>query len=338
MVQLTVVGSLNYDLVSYTERIPEGGETFAANSFETHLGGKGLNQTISLAKLSPKTDDTDLKVRLIGNVGDDLFGKELVGALEEQNVDISNIEVLKGVRSGVAVILVEKSTGENRILITAGANGETKYTNDELVNLFPKGGDREVVVFQNEIPGTIETIKWLKDNRKDNTEIVYNPSPYNNLTAEIIDKVDILVVNEGEALEIAKDTLPTEEYENFKHLIEKDEVDGFHKLATLLKTKISQENSNVVVITLGSKGSIFTAPKTTGTTSKFVEAVKVENVVDTTGAGDTFLGGLLTQVSLGQDLETSVQFATRASSLAIQRNGAASSIPTYEQVVEELTK
>lgn len=337
MVQLTVVGSLNYDLVSYTERIPEGGETFAAYSFETHIGGKGLNQTISLAKLSPHVENSGIKVRLIGKVGNDSFGKELVGALEEQNVDVQHVEVIEGVKSGVAVIIVEKSTGENRILITAGANGEAKYSNDELVKLFPQSTEREVVVFQNEIPGTVDTIKWLKENRPDTTEIVYNPSPYNSLSAEVIDQVDILVVNEGEALEIAKDTLPNEDYAKFKELIQTDEVDGFLKLAIQLKAKIHQSNSNVVVITLGSKGSIFTSPKSTGTTSKFVESVKVETVVDTTGAGDTFLGGLLTQVSLGQDLESSVRFATKASSLAIQCNGAASSIPTYEQVAKELS-
>lgn len=336
MVQLTVVGSLNYDLVSYTERIPEAGETFAANSFETHIGGKGLNQTISLAKLSPHVEDSPIKVRIIGKVGDDQFGKELVGALEEQNVDVKDVEVIEDVRSGVAVIIVEKSTGENRILITAGANGETKYSTDELVSLFPPDSEREVVVFQNEIPGTIDTIKWLKENRAENIEVVYNPSPYSEISAEVIDKVDILVVNEGEALEIAKDILPTEDYTNFKDMIKKDEVDGFLQLAIKLKAKINPDNSNVVVITLGSKGSIFTAPKNTGTTSKFVESVKVDNVVDTTGAGDTFLGGLITQVSLGQDLESSIRFATKASSLAIQQNGAASSIPTFEQVTQQL--
>lgn len=336
MVQLTVVGSLNYDLVSYTERIPEAGETYAANSFETHIGGKGLNQTISLAKLSPHVEDSPLKVRIIGKVGNDSFGKELLGALEEQNVDVKNVEVLEDVRSGVAVILVEKSTGENRILITAGANGQTIYSNDELVELFPQSEEREVVVFQNEIPGTVDTIKWLKDNRKENTEVVYNPSPYNNLSAEVIDKVDILVVNEGEALEIAKDILPEEDYESFKEQIQSNEIDGFLKLALQLKAKIDKSSSNVVVITLGSKGAIFTAPLSSGNTSKFVQAVKVKDVVDTTGAGDTFMGALLTQVSLGQDIQTSVEFAGKASALAIQRNGASDSIPTFEEVNKTL--
>ncbi|CCH42351.1 putative ribokinase [Wickerhamomyces ciferrii] len=334
MVQLTVVGSLNYDLVSYTDRIPAGGETYAGQSFETHTGGKGLNQTISLAKLSPHVSDSNLKVRIIGKVGQDAFGKELIEELTKEGVDVSNVEAIEGERSGVAVIIVEKNSGENRILITAGANGKAHYSNDELVQLFPKDFGKEVVVFQNEIPGTLDTIKWLKENRPQ-AEVVYNPSPYNSQSSEIIDKVDILVVNEGEALDIAKDILPIDEFKNFEQEIESNEINGFLKLATQLKTKIDQSNSNVVVITLGSKGSIFTSPrKTDDSTSKFVESVKVSNVVDTTAAGDTFLGGLVTQVSLGQSIENAVKFATKASSLTIQHNGASETIPTFEKVIE----
>lgn len=331
MVKLTVVGSLNYDLVSYTERVPQSGETFQADSFETHTGGKGLNQTISIAKLLPEIDEEN-KVRIIGKVGDDGFGEELTGILEKYGVDVSNVEKLKGERSGVATILVEKATGENRILIVAGANGKTNYTSSELEELFPESEEREIVVFQNEIPGTKDVIHWLNKNRYSNTEIVYNPSPYHSYSASIISQVDILVVNETESLQVAKDILKDEEYNSFLELIDEDFVGGYSKLATSLKSLINTKKSNTVVITLGSKGSLFTSPKSDE--SIFVAARKVDNVVDTTGAGDTFLGGLLTQVSIGKPIQEAVEFASFASSLAVQKAGASESIPQYSKVIE----
>lgn len=330
MVQFTVIGSLNYDLVSYTSRAPERGETFRADSFETHVGGKGLNQTIALAKTISTSSKSS--VRMIGHVGDDSFGSQLKGALEEFGVDTSGVKVLENQSSGVAVITVEKDTGDNRILITAGANDQSEFTPSQLESLFPleKNEDQEVVVFQNEIPGTQSSIEWLSSNRP-GVEIVYNPSPYYSTSVNLLKHTDILVVNEGEAMSIAKDILPSQEYTNFRDEIEKDDVAGYTHLSTVLQSQLSINHSQTVVITLGPIGSLYTSKDK----SEFIEATKVKKVVDTTGAGDTFLGAFTTQLfteSKG-NVGKALRFAALASSLAIQKNGAAESIPLYSEIV-----
>jgi ribokinase len=327
MVQLTVVGSLNYDLVTYTQRVPDSGETYQADSFETHIGGKGLNQTISIAKLIPEINEKH-RVRMIGSVGDDSFGEQLKSSLIEYGVNVDDVKVHKGVRSGVATILVEKSTGENRILITAGANANSEFSNDQLERLFPELEETEVVVLQNEIPGSLGVMKWLKTNRS-NTEIIYNPSPYYSYSTEVLNLVDVLIVNENESLAIAKDILPDLEYQTFEKSINEDQITGFSKLSQTLTKSISGTGSKLVIITLGAIGSIAAFNNTTS----FIESVKPEKVIDTTGAGDTFLGAFITQHYLKTSVKDSMQFASFASSLAIQKNGASDSIPTYQEVV-----
>lgn len=321
MVLFTVVGSLNYDLVSYTERVPKAGETFKGDSFETHVGGKGLNQTVSLARQAQAGD----AVRMVGKVGGDTFGKDLIDTLKSYDVDVSQVGVLSGVSSGVAVIIVERSTGENRILITPGANGEASYTDEELHQLFTH--DKQVVVFQNEIKGTEYTIQWLSKNRP-NASILYNPSPYYSFSSKLTPLVDILIVNEGECLSIAQDILAKEELSNYETLIADDMVEGYKQLSLKLQPLLNQKNEATIVITLGTYGSLFRSKDSMG----FTEAVKVDSVVDTTGAGDTFLGAFVTQLISARDPHRALKFAALASSLAIQKKGASNSIPSFGEV------
>ncbi|ODV74652.1 putative ribokinase [Cyberlindnera jadinii NRRL Y-1542] len=305
MVLFTVVGSLNYDLVSYTERVPKAGETFKGDSFETHVGGKGLNQTVSLARQAQAGD----AVRMVGKVGGDTFGKDLIDTLKSYDVDVSQVGVLSGVSSGVAVIIVERSTGENRILITPGANGEASYTDEELHQLFTH--DKQVVVFQNEIKGTEYTIQWLSKNRP-NASIVYNPSPYYSFSSKLT----------------PLDILAKEELSNYETLIADDMVEGYKQLSLKLQPLLNQKNEATIVITLGTYGSLFRSKDSMG----FTEAVKVDNVVDTTGAGDTFLGAFVTQLISSRDPHRALKFAALASSLAIQKKGASNSIPSFGEV------
>lgn len=322
MKQITVIGSLNYDLVTYTDIVPDGGETVQANAFENHLGGKGLNESIAVARLSK-----DTKVRMIGNIGNDSFGKELKQALVDAKVDTSYIKTIEGISSGVAVILVEKS-GENRILITAGANGELKPSVEDYETYFKE--DSGYVLLQNEYPHTIESINWLKSNRP-NINISYNPSPFKPeyIKSEVLSKIDLLIVNETEALDVAGSLLSAEEAEKFKSGTEESEINGFKELSEKLVKLINQDNVNLVIITMGSKGCLYSS-KSTGTS--FQASEKVENVVDTTGAGDTFFGGVVSQLSKGSTIPQAVKFATKASSLVIQKKGAVESIPFAEDV------
>ncbi|ODV98551.1 hypothetical protein PACTADRAFT_36415 [Pachysolen tannophilus NRRL Y-2460] len=336
---ITIVGSINYDLVTYISSIPDAGETKQSNSFETHFGGKGLNQAISTSKLIPRLEKTRIKIQMCGNVGDDSFGMDLEKYLVKNTINIENVKNLTGTNTGVAVIIVEEdSNGENRILITPGANAKTLPTNEEYEKLFniTDKDIKQYVILQNETPNTVETINWLHTNRP-NINIIYNPSPFIDLPSEIYKKIDVLVVNETEALMSANDMLKDEKLRDFKEEIAKDKISGFHKLATTLRQLINLDKLNLVIITLGSTGSLYSS-KESGDDLKFFKSNKIpkDKVKDTTGAGDTFLGAIVSQLSLGNSIDSAMKFAIYASSLTVQKKGAAETIPVYEDVAKLL--
>jgi len=257
--KLTVVGSLNYDVVTFVDKVPQAGETIMAKTFETHIGGKGLNQTVSMAKLT-----NDFPVRIIGSVGSDSFGKEILSSLENLHINTDCVKVLTDskIKTGVATILVE-ANGQNRIMVTRGANNFTKYTSAELAELFPSEDDAEYVVLQNEIPDPCSIMEWINDKRP-KTRVVYNPSPFN--ACEVPEKVwsfvDILIVNEIEALQIIEKVLP-EKYAQFQQEIKVDFKDGYSSIARLLFEKVLNKTKKAtVILTLGSKGCVFIGPDT----------------------------------------------------------------------------
>lgn len=147
---VAVIGSLNIDFITRTSRLPEPGETFAALSFDTGFGGKGANQAVACARLA----GADVKVRMVGNVGDDNFGNDYFAALEKEGIDASAVRKLKGEKTGVTNIIVEEGTGENRILFVANAN-ERFGEGEGLVDGDVEG---DVVVFQLEIP--LKTVSY----------------------------------------------------------------------------------------------------------------------------------------------------------------------------------
>lgn len=326
MSRITIVGSLNYDLVTFTKKVPAGGETYQADAFENHLGGKGLNEALATARLNACSET---KVRMVGNVGNDLFGTQLKQALVDAKVDTTFVQTIDGISSGVAVILVEEDLGENRILITPGANGKLQPTNQEYESIFDKCQlNHEFVILQNEYPDTLKTIDWLKANRP-KINIAYNPSPFKPelINEDTWKKLDLLIVNEGEAIDVARQLLPDAN-------IGADSQKGFAELAIKLRSLLNPENIQTVIITMGSKGSLFLGKGMDE--PEFVKSHRVEKVVDTTGAGDTFFGGVISQLANGGTLKYAVSFATAASALVVQRKGAAESIPNYEVVQRNL--
>lgn len=387
---ITIIGSLNYDLVTYTNKVPQGGETYQANSFETHVGGKGLNESIAVAKLTPKNSvllsstassssssttttsgDGDGAIRMVGKIGDDSFGQQLKQFLIDNKVNVDHVHTVNNQTSGVAVILVEEETGENRILITLGANGELKLDEKEYESIFPKttgsitttkegeGGYLSFVILQNEYPDTVKSINWIKSNRPQ-LNIAYNPSPFKSelITKELLSKIDLLIVNEGEALDVANHLLKNSHQQDLIDKINQINksnvtnstgdnhtvlVEVFLKLAIELQKLINPDNIQIIVITMGSKGSIYIAKNSGGgggggsqTTPQFIKSRKVEKVIDTTGAGDTFFGAIVLSLALGKLIDYAIKFATTASSLTIQKKGAAEGIPSYEEVMEIL--
>ncbi|CAI4056705.1 putative ribokinase SKDI_03G1030 [Saccharomyces kudriavzevii IFO 1802] len=327
---ITVIGSLNYDLDTFTDRLPDAGETFRANRFETHAGGKGLNQAVAIGKL--KRPSSNYSVRMIGNVGNDAFGEQLKGVLNDSSVDTTHVSTCEGISTGTATILIEeKSGGQNRILIVEGANGKTVYDSRQLSRIFPEDKvEEEYVVFQHEIPDPISIIKWLHENRP-NFRVVYNPSPFKAMDREDWELIDLLVVNEIEALQILETIFDYKFVEEIKERISDDFIGEYRKVCEVLhKTLIDHKKKGTVVMTLGSRGVLFCSYEDPRV--QFLPAIKDVCVVDTTGAGDTFLGALVTQLYQGEKLPVAIKFSTLASSLTIQKKGAAESMPAFESV------
>ncbi|KAF8860394.1 Ribokinase-like protein [Acephala macrosclerotiorum] len=304
---ITVIGSLNADLTTYTSRIPNGGETLHANSFKVSSGGKGGNQACACAKLSRKYDDLQtgsVLVKMVGAVGNDAHGSMLLQDLQSTGIDTSGVAVKGDVETGVAVILVEAESGENRILLSAGANYSLTPTQFKTLPLpLPS-----LVILQLEIPVPI-TLEILRTARTQGVEVLLNPAPAVQLPLEAYTGLAHLVVNETEAVILSGCSA--------------DEIENETKLPTVSQIFHARGVKNVL-ITLGGRGVFFS---TSSGVHDLVKAKKVQ-VVDTTAAGDTFVGAYALEVVKDSfDIKTAVQMANAAAAKTIGKRGAQISIP-----------
>ncbi|KAK9248134.1 Ribokinase-like protein [Lipomyces tetrasporus] len=317
MPHVTVFGSLNYDLVVSTPRVPQGGETIHCDSFATHCGGKGANQALAIRRLSPPTS---VGVRMVGRVGEDAFGQQLKSGLEKAGTNVSLVETVPG-ESGVAVILVERS-GENRILVSAGANG-TYEPKDVKLDLFRVNGQAltDYLVLQNELPLPV-VLRAIDVAYDSGIKIVYNPSPMEQslLTPELISKISYLVVNESELAALIQEDFDISDFSNYDALIE-----------LVKKVHTKYDFKGTVVTTFGGHGTVYSIY---GAESVFVKPFKATQVIDTTGAGDSFLGAFVGAVADGKSVPEAIKWGAAAGCLAVGRQGAADSIPMlYEAQV-----
>lgn len=291
-----VLGSINMDMVARVPRMPVGGETLTADKYYVNPGGKGANQAVAIAKLGGK-------VAMIGKVGSDETGDALKNNLKEMGVDESMV-TRADVPSGIAMIIVEG--GENRIILYKGANHSvTKADVDEgLKNAKP--GD--ALVMQLEIP--LETVTYAAAVAKQKGMLVLlNPAPAVPLGEELLKNVDIIAPNETET-----------------EILTGVGLDSDVHIALAVK-KLYQLGVKRVIITMGSRGSIVAE----GQTITPVKPRKVK-AVDTTSAGDTFVGATVLRYLDGDTLEDAARFASVASSITVTREGAAQSIPTLDEV------
>ncbi|KAF5095685.1 hypothetical protein D0Z00_003039 [Geotrichum galactomycetum] len=322
---ITVIGSLNYDVVTTSSRIPQAGETIAATNFETHNGGKGSNQALACAKL--RANGTATAVRLVGCVGADTFGDNIKAFLTQNGVDVGSVRTVGGgVSTGVATILVDAASGQNRILVYPGANGA--ITEMDITDaLSSSSGD--VVVLQNEIPIKLVEHAIRAASTTDST-IVYNPSPINpDFDITLYRHVSCLLVNSIEAAAIVAHE------PELANLITRDD-DPDQALAAIGPIARYLGLPRHIIITLGAQGCVYldNSPGATANQPVHVSAKKPTNpIIDTTGAGDTFLGGITAQLAEGNDLSHAVNVALSASAIAITRNGAGDSIPDYSELV-----
>lgn len=288
---ITVVGSINMDLVIETNGLPKQGETKFGNGFFTSPGGKGANQAIAVTRLGGK-------VQMIGCVGEDSFGDELLTSLRKENVYTEYIQRVKNVPTGIANILL--SEGDNRIIVISGANYEVT-TN--LIEAFKTQLlTSKLVIVQLEIPSNT-VLKVLQLCKSANVPVLLNPAPASNFSMELLNYATYLTPNESECEQIFGTT-----YE-----------------------KSLEKYPNQLIVTLGKKGAQYFD----GKTHVWVKGFET-NAVDTTGAGDTFNGAFAFAISQKFSLKKSIEFANAAASLSVEKLGAQAGMPSYEAVIKRL--
>lgn len=288
---ITVIGSINMDLVVETDHVPENGETTLGTSFSTFFGGKGANQAVAIARLGKE-------VQMIGACGTDEYGNMALSSLKAENIKTDHVFLFSDETTGIASIIV--SDADNRIIVVPGANH--RLTPNEIQRLEQEIVKSEMVVMQLEIPSnTVHAA--LKICKEHNIPVVLNPAPVNNFKDEFIDLATYLTPNESECRSIFG--------ENIEQSLER--------------------YPNKLIVTLGEKGARFY----NGKEHVFIKSYETK-AVDTTGAGDTFNGSFAVALTEGKNIEEAVKFANASASLAVEKKGAQSGMPSLDSVLKRL--
>jgi ribokinase len=277
------------------DRLPGPGETLLGGRFQMQPGGKGANQAVAAARAGSE-------VYLVANLGDDLFGRDMVTNLQKERVSIDFVSLDRAAPTGVAMIMVD-SRGENVIAVAPGAN--SGLSTQQVKKARPRIQGASSVLLQMEVP--FEAVACAVDiAHGEDVPVILNaaPAPGAPLPASLLAKVDTLVVNEHEAAVLAGVKVS-------------DDADAEKAARGLQKM-----GARRVVVTLGARGALALAAK-----PQFVSARHVE-AVDTVGAGDAFCGALATALAEGFDFADAVSFANAAAALACTTVGAQASLPS----------
>jgi ribokinase len=303
MGRVFVAGSINMDVVATAGRHPKVGETVAGEAVHYFPGGKGANQAVAAAKLGAST-------ALIGRLGADAFGQQLRAFLTEQGVDLALVKDTPAIYTGTAIITV--ADANNTIVVVPGANGYVS-PEDVAAIVLAKG---DVAVSQFEIPlPTIEA--FFERARAAGATTILNPAPATACGPDLLELVDVLVLNETELGFFANTELG-----------DSDPPPRFVEAASRLQVGAS----TIVCVTLGKRGVLALA----GGEAMMIPGRDVK-AVDTTGAGDCFVGALAAQLASGAAIRDALAYANAAASISVQRMGAAPSMPTAAEVDEILT-
>jgi ribokinase len=300
--RIVVVGSSNMDFVVRAPRLPLPGETMSGTDFKCLPGGKGANQAVAAARLGAR-------VSLLGCVGADAFGDELRAGFVRDGIDVSCLHRLENVPTGVAFITVGDD-GRNSIVLAPGANASLTAEHVRAAEALIAGA--RVLVCQLEVP--LETVAAAVEiAARNGIAVILNPAPAIPLDGALLGRVDFLVPNESEASVLVDSTV--------------NDVDSARRAAKALR----ERGPRHVIVTLGANGVWLT-----GAAGEFHQRAPTVNAVDTTAAGDTFIGGFAAGLAAGCDLRTAVVLGQRAAALCVTRFGAQTSIP-YRHEVEAFT-
>lgn len=297
MKKIIVVGSANTDMVVKTDQHPKPGETKLGGEFFMNAGGKGANQAVAAARLGGN-------VVFVAKVGNDIFGKQTLDGLTNENIDTSHVFIDDTAPSGTALIIVN-SEGENSIVVAPGANAKLNVDDVQAITNLK---DTAFILMQLEIP--IETIAAVMDIAKLNgTHVILNPAPAQALSDQILNGLFLLVPNESEATMLTG--------------IPVNDLASASKAADALL----QKGVSHVIITMGKQGAYFKSAYK----ELLIPAPSVV-AVDTTAAGDTFCGALTVAKTEGIDWEEAIRFAIAAASLSVTRMGAQASVPFRNEI------
>ena len=294
---IAVLGSVNRDLSLRVPRLPRDGETLHALSFESTLGGKGANQAVAARRAGAR-------VALFCAVGDDPDGREVLAALRAADVDVSDVGVRSAERTGTAVVLVGP-TGDNVIVVAAGANGSMDH--HYLDAAWPLIRSASLLIVQGEIPAEVNSAA-IGLAARDGIRAVVNLAPYQVLGAAI-SVADPLVVNEVEAGQVLGTRIGS--------------IDEAADAARAIAGRVRS-----VVITLGALGAVVGAAGK----AEHLPAPHVAEVVDTTGAGDAFVGVLSAALLRGHSLLEAAAVGVEAASAAVRYPGAAAAYPDFSRL------
>lgn len=300
MKTLCVLGSINVDHVIRVPYFPKAGETLTGHSYQIAYGGKGANQAVAAARLGAK-------VKFIGAIGDDGIGQIMKSAFEQDEIDTSMIATLPNQSTGLAMIQVSDE-GENSIVISAGANAELTA---EYVQQYQREiTQADILLMQLESPLQAVTLA-AKMAKSTGTKVVLNPAPAQKLSDELLGYIDMITPNETEA-----------------EILTGVKVTDVHTAGQAAEI-FHQKGIQTVLITLGAKGVYFSE---LGKQGKIIAGFKVQ-AVDTTAAGDTFNGGLVTALLEGKNMQDAIQFAHAAAAISVTRIGAQPAIPTRQETL-----
>lgn len=303
MSRITVIGSINTDMVVRSPEIPKPGQTLMGHSFITTGGGKGANQAVAAARLGGK-------VNLIARIGADAFGEISLENFKKEKINTAHVYTDQNAPSGIAIIVVDDK-GENVIVVAPGANA--LLNEDDIQKAEDSIKNADIVLLQLEIPmSTVaEGIKLAKKYKR---TVMLNPAPASAIPGDILQHVDIITPNQTEAMTLTGITI--------------NDMTSAQQACDILHGK----GISTVIITMGEQGAYLSS----GNDKQMVAGYNAGKAIDTVAAGDTFCGGLAIAIAEGKSLYEAIQFANAAAALSVTKAGAQASIPNRDDVANLL--
>lgn len=297
MSKITILGSINIDIVQETSRLPKIGETMLSGAVDYFLGGKGSNQAVAASRVGGNVD-------LIACVGNDSFGETALKHLQRENVNCDTISIKDGTFTGIATIF--KLPTDNAILVSSGAN--FVFDNSDIKKVDESLNNSQVFLTQLEVPlPKVKESLMLAKQKKILT--ILNPAPYNKQIMDMLQYIDIITPNETEFEGLCGTSIDSDEDLERKMM------------------EWEKQNNSQLILTRGSHGVSFVEDGRVVT----IPSIKA-NVVDTTGAGDTFNGILATMLSQGNTVRSAIEIACVGASISVEGYGAQVNMPTIEKI------